>query len=88
MFCLDSWSAVLKVAVCKCYISNSKLCPKFHLQSSFELCLFLMEFAQAPKLIVHTSLFTPNTTMGCNVEVEQRDIQTIKIVRLIQKYSS
>jgi hypothetical protein len=30
---------------CKCYISNSKLCPKFHLQSSFELCLFLMEFA-------------------------------------------
>jgi hypothetical protein len=52
------------------------------------LCLLLMEFAQAPKLIVHTSLFVPNITLGCNVEVEQRDIHTIKIVRLIQKCSS
>jgi hypothetical protein len=52
MFCLDLWSAVLKVAVYKCYISNSKL------------CLLLMEFGQAPKVIVHTSLFTPNITTG------------------------
>jgi hypothetical protein len=64
MFCLDLWTVVLKVAVYKCYISNSKLCPKFHLQSNFELCLLLMEFAQAPKLIVHTSLFVPNITTG------------------------
>jgi hypothetical protein len=28
------------------------------------LCLLLMEFAQAPKLIVHTSLFVPNITTG------------------------
>jgi hypothetical protein len=47
-----------------------------------------MKFAQAPKVIVDTSLLRMSFTMGCNADAEQRDMHKIKIVMLIQKYSS
>jgi hypothetical protein len=47
-----------------------------------------MKFAQAPKVIVGTSLIRTSITLGCNIEAEQRHVHKIQIVRLIQKYSS